>query len=312
MNIRLLLNVTLCLGICSGIWWSVARRSASSKPVIAILQIASHAALDASRDAFIDVIREQSGDTYSFVVKNADGSVTNAQTIAQSLVSRSDVVAMYALGTPSLQALVQKESVRPILFSAVTYPGKLGLVKNNVAGASDYFDLKELVSYAHKLAPKALRVGILYNPGTEIAQHELSVLEDACKKHGMQPVRIAGVTEADILGALKSNIRKVDLCVVPTDNMIASVLSSVSAMCNHEKIPLIAAWQTALDDGVLAAFGMDYAELGKKVGYAAMNVLRGVTPIEKIGVMHVYPSGVVNKEIAALYLDAIVLDLEIG
>lgn len=290
--------VALLVGCC---WWWVGKKTGENKHAIAVLKIASHAALDASESAFINAIKEKTGNKYLFVIKNADGSVANAQAIAHGLVARQDVVAFYALGTPSLQSLVHKESERPVLFSAVTYPEKLGLIKGNVVGASDYFDLQELVLFSHKLLPQALRVGILYNPGTEIAQHELAVLEASCTQLGLQPVKIAGITEADILGSLKSNLRKIDMCIAPTDNMIASVLPSIAALCNHEHIPLIAAWQTALEDGALAALGMDYSELGTNVGSVALDILDGKISSQDVGILRARPTGVLNKKLKDYY-----------
>jgi len=290
-------KVVIIVGVLLALWWLEwkIQNISPKKPVIAVLQIASHAALDASREAFVREVQTKLDNAYTIVVKNADGSIANAQAIAQSLVSRDDVIAYYAIGTPALQALVQKEQKRPIFYAAVTYPEKLGLVADNVAGASDYFDLHDLVEYAHTLMPVANRVGILYNPGTEIAQYELSVLEAACKKHGLSPVRIAGVTEGDIITALKSNLRKIDLCVAPTDNMIASVLSSLTAYCAQENIPVVAAWQTALQDGATAACGMDYAQLGRAVGSAAVDVLAGKKTPADFGVIRMHAQGIVNE-----------------
>lgn len=292
-------KVVLIVGVLLAMYWlewKIQHRTAH-KPVIAVLQIANHAALDAARDAFIAVIKEKTGNAYQIVVKNADGSAANAQVIAQSLVSRDDVVAFYALGTPALQALASKEHARPIFYAAVTYPEKLKLTARNIAGASDYFDLDNLIEYVHELMPAAQRVGILYNPGTEVAQHELKTLEDGCKKRGLVPVSIAGVTEGDLIASLKSSLRKVDVCVAPTDNMVASVLSMLCATCKQQVIPVVAAWQTALKDGATAACGMDYASLGERVGALAIDVLKGKSQPGDIGVVYARAQVVVNEQL---------------
>jgi len=271
------------------------RYSGAQKPVIAVIKIASHPAIDAACDGFCDAVVAATKDTYSFVVKNADGSVINAQTIAQSLISRSDVAAFAAFGTPAAQALVQKESDRPIFFTAVTYPEKSGILKDNVAGISDHFDLRQLALFVQKLIPKAKTVGILYNPSSEVACAELHEIEDACRTKGLTPVRIAGVTEADILGALKSSLRKIDVCIAPTDNTIASVMSSLAAQCKEVGVPMVVADKTLVASGPAAGLGMDYYQLGFDLGVAATRVLNGECAPSEVGITRATPAIALNK-----------------
>ena len=287
--------ILACLGVLAGGFFVLRRASVNAKPVVAILQIASHPALDAARDGFKEAFVAGLGDRYSFVVKNADGSVANAQTIAQGLTSRSDVVAFFALGTPAAQALVQKESVKPIFFTAVTYPEKSGLSQKNVAGISDYFELSNLVTFVHDLVPQAVRVGILYNPGSEVASQEMQELERACLDKKLTPVRVAGVTESDILGALKSSLRKIDVCVAPTDNTIASVMSALADMCKQANIPLVVADKTLVSSGPVAGLGMDYYQLGWTVGLMAVRVFLGECSAEELGIIRSEPEFAVNK-----------------
>ena len=295
MEMKEIVKAVLSLALLVSVFFFLRRPVGPLKPVVAILQIASHPALDAARCGFVDAFTAGIGGGYTFLVKNADGSVANAQAIAQSLASRSDVVAFFALGTPAAQALVQKESVKPIFFTAVTYPEKSGIAQSNVAGISDYFDLKDLVEFAHNVVPKALRMGILYNPGSDVASQEIQEIEHACKHHGLVPVRIAGVTEADILGALKSSIRKIDICVAPTDNTIASVMSALAEMCKDSHVPLIVADKTLVKSGPLAGLGMDYADLGVRVGMIAADVLQGKLLVHERGIMRATPEFAFNK-----------------
>lgn len=284
-----IVGILLSLCVLGAGFFMLRRASANAKPAVAILQIASHPALDAARDGFMEAFKAGLGDRYSFVVKNADGSVANAQTIAQGLTSRSDVVAFFALGTPAAQALVQKESKKPIFFTAVTYPEKSGLAQKNVAGISDYFELSQLVSFAHNVVPGAVRVGILYNPGSEVASQEMQELERACLEKKLMPVRIAGVTEADILGALKSSLRKIDMCVAPTDNTIASVMSALADMCKQANVPLIVADKTLVASGPVAGLGMDYYQLGWHVGLMATRVFLEECSVEELGIIRAEP-----------------------
>ena len=293
----------------TGIFLVVRQRNAPKKPTIAIVQIASHPALDAARDGFMESVRSGLGDEYAFIIKNADGSVANAQTIAQGLTARPEVVAFFALGTPAAQAVVQKETKRPVFFTAVTYPEKSGLVQKNVAGISDFFDLELLVDFAHNMVPAAKNIGVLYNPGSEVTQAEMQEIERACAAKKLTPVRIAGVTESDILGALKSSVRKIDLCVAPTDNTISSVMPALADICKNAHIPLIVADKTLVAARPLAGIGMDYYQLGFNVGLGAVRVLLEGCEPQEIGIQTADPEVAVNAATAAALTSFVQLHL---
>jgi putative ABC transport system substrate-binding protein len=267
------------------------------KPVIAIVQIASHPALDAARDGFMEAVRAGLGDEFAFVVKNADGSVVNAQAIAQSVTARSEVKAFFALGTPAAQALVQKEQERPIFFTAVTYPEKSGLKQKNVAGISDFFALDQLVDFSTEVVPQARTVGILFNPGSEVTRAEMHEIVSACDVQKQLTIPIAGVTEAEIIGALKSNIRKIDVCLAPTDNTISSVMPALAEICRQARVPLIVADKTLVVSGPLAGIGMDYYALGWQAGLAAVRVLLDEVSPEQIGILFGKPETAFNVDV---------------
>jgi len=283
--------------LLAGIFFVVKQRNAVKKPTIAILQIASHMALDAARDGFMESVHAGLGDEYAFIIKNADGSVANAQTIAQGLVARSEVKGFFALGTPAAQALVQQETQRPIFFTAVTYPEKSGLAQKNVAGISDFFDLEKLVEFAHALVPEAKNIGVLYNPGSEVTQAEMHEIERACAAKNLTPVLIAGVTESDILGALKSSVRKIEVCVAPTDNTISSVMPAIAEICKKAHVPLIVADKTLVASGPLAGIGMDYYQLGFDAGLAAVKVFLEGCPVSEIGILNAEPEIAMNEAV---------------
>ena len=57
------------------------KKNKRSEITIGILQTASHPALDASREGFINKMKSSLGEKVSFVIKNAQGLTTNIHTI---------------------------------------------------------------------------------------------------------------------------------------------------------------------------------------------------------------------------------------
>src|SRR5258708_16922137 len=70
---------------------------------IGILQTASHPALDAAREGFIDTLNAHLGNNVEYVVYNAQGSIVTAHTIAEHLHADDSINAVYAIATPTLQ-----------------------------------------------------------------------------------------------------------------------------------------------------------------------------------------------------------------
>ena len=71
---------------------------------VGIVQTASHPALNAARDGFIETLQKQFGDEIDFVIRNGEGSISTIYAIAQQLHAREDIDAIYAIATPAAQA----------------------------------------------------------------------------------------------------------------------------------------------------------------------------------------------------------------
>ncbi len=61
---------------------------------IGILQTASHPALDASRDGFVEELQHTIGNI-AFVIQNAQGSVTHAHAIAQQISRKQTITGIF-------------------------------------------------------------------------------------------------------------------------------------------------------------------------------------------------------------------------
>src|SRR5436190_7684961 len=104
---------------------------------IGILQTASHPALDAARQGFIDEIQSQVNDKVNFVINNGQGSISTIHTIAQQFHAKQDIDGIFAIATPAVQAMVSIEKEKPICIAAVSVTPALFLSEKNVCGVSD-------------------------------------------------------------------------------------------------------------------------------------------------------------------------------
>lgn len=98
---------------------------------IGINQLVQHDALDASREGFIEGLKEkgfEEGKNLKINYQNAQGDMAIAKTISDQFVT-SNVDLIFAIATSSLQASYNSTKDIPIVFTAVTDPIDAGVAK---------------------------------------------------------------------------------------------------------------------------------------------------------------------------------------
>ncbi len=242
---------------------------------IGILQTASHPALDASREGFMEALQEKLGNKIEFVIQNAQGSVASAHAIAEQFKSNKDIKGIYAIATPAAQAISTIEKEKPIILAAVTDPHGLGLMhpKSNVCGVTDMVDMKGLINMLQQLLPQAKTVGIIYTSGEKNSIVLVEKMHQELKAQGLTPIDFAMSSELDVATMTDLACRKTDVILAPTDNTVALSMTLIASTCLKHKRPLLASFNTAIQDGALAARGVDYKDCGKQAGLIAYETI---------------------------------------
>lgn len=244
---------------------------------IGILQTASHPALDAALKGFTERLKKQWGNKVAFVLQNAQGSVANAQTIAQSFHARSDINAIFAIATPAAKAAASVEKNKPIFIAAVTDPQALGLLlpDGNVTGSTDMINIDDLIDAAVKLVPNIKTVGIVYTVAEPNSVLLVDTMVQRLQQNGIVPMKFGATSEADIARAIENAVRKTDLILTPTDNTVASTITLLAQKALQGKKPLIVSDNLLVQYGPLAARGVDYTMTGIQAAESAIAVLEG-------------------------------------
>lgn len=241
---------------------------------IGIIQTASHPALDAARQGFMDSLSKQLGSRVRYRVKNAQGSIPAANTIAASMHAHDHIDAIYAIATPASQAIAAIEYDKPIMIAAVTDHATINGNKNkNICGGSDKVDGKKAVRLLHSLLPEARTVGVISQTGDTNSEKEVVALEQELRLLGVTPRRIAYTTESDIPAAIIAGARSCDAIITPNYNAIASAMKLVSSLALEQSVPVIACYPDAVNQGALAAHGIDYYTNGEHAALCALDVL---------------------------------------
>ena len=85
------------------------------------------------------------------------------------------------------------------------------------------------------------------------------------------------VTDSNDIQAVTNQIvsDENDVVYIPTDNTLATYMSSVEAITSQAKIPCIVGEEGMTNNGGLATYGINYENLGREAGKQALAILKG-------------------------------------
>lgn len=322
MKLKKILAMTMTsamvAGMLAGCGSSSDSGSGKGKYNIGVIQLTEHVALDAANKGFCDGLKEEGIDA-KIDQQNAQGDQSACDTIASKFVNdKKDLV--LAIATPAAQAIAGKTEDIPICITAVTDPAEAGLVDSNdkpgtnVTGTSDLTPVKEQISLLKQLIPDCKTVGILYNSAEDNSLFQAEIAKKEIEANGMAYKVYTVSNSNEIQTVVESMVGKVDAIYIPTDNMIAAGMSTVSMVATENKIPCIVGESGMVDNGGLATYGIDYYNLGKMTAKMAAKILKGEASPEDMPIEYLDAAKCelqVNEEIAKeLGIDVSGLDIE--
>jgi putative ABC transport system substrate-binding protein len=238
--------------------------------------------LESDQEGFEKAIAE-AGLEAEYDYQNAQGDMANATTIAQKF-KNDNLDLVHAIATPTSQAAVKVIKNHPIVYSSVTDPVDAGLVKTmgpsgtNVTGISDAWPIERQIELYHQMLPSAKKWGTIYNAGDANSVKSISWTRDAMKKFGLELVEVTISNSAEVYTGAQTLVGRVDAIYITSDNTVVSALESVVKVANNKKIPLFGGDTTTVEKGMIAAYGLNYFQVGYSAGKKAVLVLKGQDP----------------------------------
>ncbi len=261
---------------------------ASEDFTVGISQLVEHPALDSSREGFIAGLEDSGfaeGENIEFVVENAQGDMSTAQTIAQKFANDNPDLVL-AIATPAAQAAANVIDDIPVLITAVTDPEEAGVVEDmdnpggNITGTTDMNPVHDQFSLIQDFMPDVNSVGIIYNSGEVNSVVQKEIAEEAAAEIGVELEEATATDTSEVQLAASSLVGDVDAIYLPTDNTVASALPSILDAAHQENVPVFASEGAMVEEGAIATKGIDYFELGHLTGQMAAEVLAGTDPSE--------------------------------
>ncbi len=294
----LVVSVAALIGLAS----IVSHKPKTNATIIGILQFASHPSLDEATEHFKQAVKKNLGKDVSFIERNAQGSVSQAQLIAEQFHHDESLSAILAVATPAAQACAFIEKKRPILITAVTDPIAAGLDKsnNNVCGTTDGIDTKKMVALTKQLVPQAKTIGILFNQSEVNAVITSKQLTKELERQGITVIQQAFAQESDLPLVADRLLQRTDALVTPIDNTIAASMSMLAQKAIALKKAIIVPVNAFVAQGALAGAGIEYTVAGRKTGEFVCDILNGKKTTQEVGFVQTpVEAFCINKDTAA-------------
>lgn len=257
---------------------------------IGFAQIVDHPALNATRQGFVDALKEAGfveGKNLQFIYQNAQGDVGTARNIIEKFIAdKVDLLAPCT--TPLVLATLRltKGSKIPVAFGCVTNPVQTGILPNtdkptgtNFTGFYTIPPVKRNFDVILAIKPGIKSIGTIWNSGETNSEALNKLAKAEAEKRGIKWTAVTITSSAEILNAVQSLVGKVDAIVTPQDNTVASAYEAIVKVTREAKIPWFSLDVLAVQRGAISAVaqhqyqnGVDWA---KKV---AIPVLLGKDP----------------------------------
>jgi putative ABC transport system substrate-binding protein len=303
IGIALVLVLTLALPLMTA---CPAAPPAAKVYKVCITQIATHPDLDANRQGIMDAMAEEGfieGENIDFIIRNAEGDMTAAASIADYFVSlKPDLI--QAITTPSAQTMVAAAEGTdiPIIFSSVTDPVSAELVPSwtqaapNVTGVADWFEMPPQVEFIKSVLPNIKVLGTAYNPGEVNAVVQVQELRRIAPDYGLTIVEATAATTADVYAAGMSLVGRCDAVWIPTCNTVGGVgIESIIKVGEEHQLPIFGSAVGMIGTGLVGGASCDYYWIGWQAGLMAARILKGesiasIPPLKSAVSTIVYPA----------------------
>ncbi|GAA1370967.1 ABC transporter substrate-binding protein [Luteococcus sanguinis] len=258
--------------------------SDGTKTTVGIAQIVTHPSLDAIREGTLEGLKANGyteGDNLTVDVQNPQGDQSTLTSIANTWAS-AKLGAVVAITTPVAQACAQAVKNAPIIFTGVTDPVKAGLVTtwdkptDQITGISDLNPIDKQLALVKQVKPDAKVVGIVYSSSEANSQVQVDMAKEQAGKEGLTIKTATIANSSEIQQAAES--LDCDVYFVPTDNTVVSGLEALIQVAEKKKRPIISVDADSVDRGTVAAYALDYKQMGIQTGAMVAKILKGTKP----------------------------------
>lgn len=257
-----------------------------AKPVVGVLTMMHHPALDQIYKGFVAGLAEEgyhNGKNIKIEYQNANGDQSNLHTMANKLVNDHAKVVM-GITTPAAQSLANATKDIPVVMGGIGDPRGAGLVKSmnhpgkNVTGVQSDNPVDQQLKLAKRFLPHAKTLGLIYTSSDPSAEYQAKQMQRDAKKLHINLKTYTISNSNDLNQVSQQMLSQVDGVMVPCDNAIAGSMRVLVKNANAANKPVFPGADTMVKDGGVASISLDQYGMGKATGKMAAQILKGKKP----------------------------------
>ena len=273
-------------------WPLAARAQQAGIPVIGFLNPTTPEALAEPMRGLRQGLKDAGfveGENLTIEYRWADNQAERLQAMAAELVRRRVSLIVATGGGQAPLAAKAATTALPIVFNTADDPVSLGLVASlaqpggNVTGVSilsTELTAKRL-ELLHALAPNAIRIAVLINPGEPASNVALRELEAAGGAIGLQTRILRTSTDREIDAAFASFVHeRPDALFVAGSGLFLSRRVQLSLLAAFHRVPAIFSLRELAEAGGLMSYGASLRDAYRQVGVYAGRILKGAKPTD--------------------------------
>jgi putative ABC transport system substrate-binding protein len=283
--------ITLLGGVAAA-WPLAARAQQPTLPVVGFIRDGSADTSARFAVAFRKGLNETGyveGQNVTVEYHWLDGNHDRLPALAADLVRRQVAVIVTPGMVPTRAAMAATATI-PIVFGIGDDPVQLGLVASlarpggNATGVN--FFTQEVVAkrllLLHDLAPKAVRIAVLLNPGNpSVAEATLREVREATHNMGFQVEILNAATIGEIDAAFATLTReRSDALLVAADAFFLDRRVQFATLAARDRIPVAYGVREFAAAGGLMSYGTNIADMFHQVGVYTGSILKGAKPAE--------------------------------
>jgi putative ABC transport system substrate-binding protein len=275
----------------SAVTWPLAARAQQpgKLPTIGFLGTSAASSWSAWTAAFEQRLGElgwTEGRTVAIEYRWGQGNTERFAEIAAEFVKiRADVIVTAGSAVPALK---QATSAIPIVFAIATDPVGGGLVESlarpggNVTGVSDQqADLAgKRVELLREAIPGLRRLAILANVGYHDVFFELTDVETAARRLGLEATRLEIRRAEDVAPAFQALKGQADALYVVSDGLVSANRTRIATFALTARLPTMWGAREYVEPGGLLSYGPNFPDLFRRAAEITDKILRGAKPAD--------------------------------
>ena len=304
------LVMTLSLAACGSSAPAATEAPAAETFKVAIIQQLDHSSLDEIRTAIetqLKALAAEKGISIEISYDNGQNDTSMLTQIATQVVAdKVDMIIPIATLAAQYSVLAAENTGIPVVYAAISDPEGAGLTGlSTVTGVSDALNTPFILDMMLAAQPDVKTVGLLYSTSEVNSEAPIAEAKAYLDAKGIAYLEKTGTTSGEIVEAAASLVGRVEAVFTPTDNVVMAAEASVAELLNADGIAHYTGADSFVQSGAFTTCGVNYTELGTKVGDMAFEILNGGA----IGEFVVMDGGIitVNTDTAA----AIGVDYEV-